>query len=256
MNLIKILLKNIGLFNFLKNIVSNIKIIFINVIRKLNSNNQYCTVDTKRCLENKTSVKYQYQLFGEDSPVCCNTHLYEMLRDITRVLASNDLVHFINYGTFLGAVRHKGIIPWDTDVDIGILSKDVKNIETVIIKELGNKYYIVKESDSYLKVYVSKENNIHIDFDIWIDKETYLEFHGDIYCGTRTMSKDIFFPLKKYKFYDLEVYGPNSTEFLNIVYGDDYMTVGYKKWGLKSNKIKIVTDSIPAKIDKTLLETR
>jgi len=253
MNFIKNILKKLGIFNLMKNNFDKIKIVYINIQRSLNSEDRYCTVDTKRCLENKSSVKYQYQLFGEDSPICCNTHLYELLRDITNVLENYNITHFINYGTFLGAVRHKGIIPWDTDVDIGILSKDLDNIETVLVEELGNKYFIIKENDSYLKVYISKENSIHIDFDIWIDKGKYLEFHGDIYCGTRIMTKDIIFPLKKYKFYDLEIYGPKSTEFLNIVYGNDYMTVGYKKWGLKSNKVKISDNAIPAKIDRTLL---
>ena len=47
-----------------------------------------------------------------------------MLRMIKEVCNENGLQFFLLYGTLLGAIRHKGFIPWDDDLDIGMLQED------------------------------------------------------------------------------------------------------------------------------------
>lgn len=49
--------------------------------------------------------------------------LLEMAKQVTAILDKHNIRYTMYYGTLLGAIRHKGFIPWDDDFDLGVLDE-------------------------------------------------------------------------------------------------------------------------------------
>lgn len=78
----------------------------------------------------------------------------EILKQFDCVCKKLKLKYFLSSGTLLGAVRHKGFIPWDDDVDVMMPWKDYKKFLKYGQKELGSKYFLQSNfSDLWYREY-------------------------------------------------------------------------------------------------------
>ena len=64
----------------------------------------------------------------------------EIAREIKRVCEENDIRFFLLGGTYLGAMRHQGFIPWDDDMDLGMLRGEYEKFCRIAPEKLGPDY--------------------------------------------------------------------------------------------------------------------
>lgn len=89
-----------------------------------------------------------------------------ILKFIDYVCRKYDIKYFLSYGSLLGAVRHKGFIPWDDDIDISMMREEYEKLKLAIKKENHPRYKIMDyyTTDWYFQ-----------NFMVVIDTETIIE---------------------------------------------------------------------------------
>ena len=65
----------------------------------------------------------------------------DLLNEFDRVCRNNNIQYFASMGTLLGAVRHKGFIPWDDDLDVCIFRDDFMRL-CALSKEFKSPYFL------------------------------------------------------------------------------------------------------------------
>ena len=101
-----------------------------------------------------------------------------VLEEIDRICKAHGIQYFADWGTLLGAVRHKGFIPWDDDIDIVMKRKDYNKFLQVVQEEIPSGWLMCNASlpggDDWDHEFSRLINGLKIDF----AKEHLDKFHG------------------------------------------------------------------------------
>ena len=171
--------------------------------------------------------------------------LYKAMNVTHKILLDNNILYYANGGTLLGAVRHKGIIPWDDDLDVEVGYKDFNKLLSKKVRDQFRKYgYRLKKhynddsgEFSWVKLRKIDKNSVGINIDFFPTKfiiennkvrtisspDTVSEIWPDFYFYL-----DELLPLREVKFGDGKILIPNKPEpYLTRGYGKDWSKVGY-----------------------------
>lgn len=98
-------------------------------------------VDTKSVFNNQDFSDLLIEV-DENKRTKLQKTILEMYKDVLFVCEKHSIVPYLIGGSALGAIRHKGFIPWDDDLDIGMTRSDYTSFVQVFEKELSDKYIL------------------------------------------------------------------------------------------------------------------
>lgn len=87
----------------------------------------------------------------------------KLLRFFRDLCVKYDLKYWLDFGTLLGAVRHKGFIPWDDDLDVGMMRGDYEKLMGVLKSDLegtGYKFCVKREKARKILLKLCSEDGV------------------------------------------------------------------------------------------------
>lgn len=143
---------------------------------------------------------------GETLTRQCQLVMFRMLKILDYLCRKHAIEYFVTGGTMLGAVRHKGFIPWDDDVDVGMTRANYEKFVKFAVPELPKDMFFQNDEtdpgypsahymearlrDKYSR-YSTEEKGFHngLQIDISVYDKAYLPHNYFIYVVNRFFVK-------------------------------------------------------------------
>ena len=148
-----------------------------------------------------------------------------LMRELKKICNELGIKFWLRGGTALGAYRHKGFIPWDDDVDLGMMREDFDKL-TEYVNKFSNKFEIVAFYNTTSKVmkftFKNIEGGVYIDifpFD-WCSYDNHEAFWSQWLKDKRELREKLR-SLNLEKRYYAEELSPHLLEKIEL-YNNEY----------------------------------
>lgn len=121
------------LYQIMPERIKNHKIV-IESVQRFNNNNKFKEIEThymmldlifNSCEIKATGIMRDKQLL-----------ITELLKLFDYICKKHDITYWMDYGTLLGATRHRGFVPWDDDLDLSMLKEDYNRFIEIFPQEI------------------------------------------------------------------------------------------------------------------------
>lgn len=114
----------------------------------------------------------------------------DLLVKFLEICKKYNIRYFATSGTLLGAVRHKGFIPWDDDIDVAMLREDYEKFIAVAQNELSYPYFLQtpKTDINYFRGHIQLRNSETTGI-LSVESESKLPFNQGIFIDIFPLDK-------------------------------------------------------------------
>jgi len=194
-------------------IVIEIIIIFLLLVRS-NKIEGYIDIEDKDTCKNWSTKEKQNLKKGQKI-------MTDMLDTFHKLCKKHNIKYWIDAGTLIGQIRHKGWVPWDGDIDLGMEKSEYEKFvkiqdklpDNLFLQDRGRYSYalnkIKHKKSCYTDILYGKlHQGLQVDIFVHDIKKDVFECNQVKY--KKPCKIDYIYPLKEEKFEDILVYVPNN----------------------------------------------
>lgn len=174
----------------------------------------------------------------------CQLVMARMLKILDHICRSEGISYWLTAGTLIGALRHRGFIPWDWDIDVGMTEEDYRAFAKMAHRLPPDVFFQTATSDPGYEddFVIAKLRDRYSNYVDWEAKHPEAAWHNGLqvdiilyrkdaegrlcnpFRGTR-YHRDEIFPLSELEYEGAQMFVPKDPDYYIAVRYGDYMTL-------------------------------